>query len=73
MNVWKCAKKNCHNVAIGIGSSVGLRSIGWEHVKGDLEKGQVPKTFCPYHHSKGLQVATDQAETLQELMLCYKQ
>lgn len=42
MNRWECDHPGCSSIAIGVGSAVGLRAIGWFFERG-------PTCFCPDH------------------------
>lgn len=42
MNKWECGEQGCRSVAVGSGSGLGLRAIGWL-----VERG--PKIRCPAH------------------------
>lgn len=66
MNKWTCNNSECKNQAVGIGSAIGLRSIGWYFQPG-FEGNLMPLIFCPGHHPDGYEKAEIVARKIQNL------
>lgn len=45
MNLWECEQPGCRSQAVGSGTALGLRAIGWYVKIG----GPAPEIFCPRH------------------------
>jgi hypothetical protein len=60
LNIWECQHPGCQNSAVGVGSAVGLRAIGWWFELG-------PKIKCPFHNPIGEERARLDALQIQEL------
>ena len=67
MNEWECEEPACSSSAVGVGSAVGLRAIGWFFQRG-TGKGHGPLLLCPLHRRDSLpiHVAEVSARHIQE-------
>lgn len=59
MNRWDCEQANCKSCAIGEGSAIGLRAIGWY-----VRTGSGFLLFCPAHHPEFNEVHMRTAQML---------
>ncbi len=45
---WQCSSQSCRNSALGVGSPIGLRAIGWKVEM--MDNGVFPRgLMCPLH------------------------
>ncbi|HLY11234.1 MAG TPA: hypothetical protein VKW04_18175 [Planctomycetota bacterium] len=48
VQIWRCCDQGCRSTAIGVGSAIGLRGLGWKVVLRD--DCVTPETInCPLH------------------------
>lgn len=75
MSLWECQHrdagtgKQCKSNAMGVGSAVGLRAIGWlVQWRGDLPfPDNYPIIKCPFHNST--MVAEQEAKQIQSTLI----
>lgn len=61
MNLWECEYPGCRNTAVGCGSAVGLRAIGWTF-------GLGPVILCPIHSGIAYEQSEMNARSFQNLI-----
>ena len=70
MNHWKCDVLGCKSEAVGVGSALGLRAIGWFFQRGSGTLTP-PLLLCPAHHKNKADLVKWHDCARSECPVCY--